>query len=136
MRKGLFTAIWIIWLVVIWFCAMVLHEMAFQSGGIAWLAKLLVIFWIIYLTGLWFEKTRITDTAWALLLGYAFGFIRMLDMIPNQKAFAHWLKFLPASLLGPVVLAFISIFAGILPILAKNIIQTHQAKSRVLGRDT
>ena len=135
MRKGLITTLWVIWLVVIWFCAMVIHGMAFHHGGIEWLGKLLGVFWLIYLAGLWFEKSRITNTAWAMLLGYAIGCIRLLDMLPNQEVYAHWLRLLPKSILGVIALAFILIFIGVLPLIAKNFIDNHKAKNRVLGRD-
>ena len=84
MRKGLITTLQTIWLVVILFLSFVAHAIAFKEGSIEWLAILLGIFWLIYLAGLWLEQSRITDTAWAMLLGYAIGCIRMLDMIPNQ----------------------------------------------------
>jgi hypothetical protein len=135
MPKGLITTIWIIWLVVIWFFSMVAHGVAFDNGGIDWLVKLLGIFWLIYLAGLWLEQARITDTAWAMLLGYAIGCIRMLDMIPNQQENARRLRFIPKSIIGVVALAFILIFVGVLPLLAKNIIESDKAKNRVLGRD-
>jgi hypothetical protein len=135
MPKSLITTLWIIWLVVIWFCALVIHAMAFQNGGMEWLAKLLGIFWLIYLLGLWFEQSRITDSAWAMLLGYALGCIRMLDMIPNQQTYAHWLRFVPKNIIGLIALTFILIFVGVLPLIAKNIINSYQAKNRVLGRD-
>ena len=102
MPKGLITAIWLIWLAVIWLLSIVVHAMAFNSGGINWLIKLLGIFWLIYLAGLWFEQTRITDIAWAMLLGYAIGCIRMLVMIPNQQEYANWLKFVPKNIVGIV----------------------------------
>ena len=133
MPKGLITTLWIIWLAVIWFFSMVAHGVAFDNGGIDWLVKFLGIFWLIYLAGLWLEQSRITDTAWAMLLGYAIGCIRMLDMIPNQQEYAHWLRFIPKSIIGVAALAFILIFVGALPLLAKNIIESHKAKNRVLG---
>ena len=135
MPKGLITALWIIWLVVIWFLSLVFHAMAFKEGGIEWLAILLGIFWLIYLAGLWLEQSRITDTAWAMLLGYAIGCIRMLDMIPTQQEYAHWLRLIPKSIVGILALAFILIFVGVLPIIAKKIIESHKAKNRVLGRE-
>lgn len=135
MPKGLITTLWVIWLVVIWFLSFVAHDIAFKDGGIEWLAILLGIFWLIYLAGLWLEQSRITDTAWAMLLGYAIGCIRMLDMIPNQQEYVHWLRLIPKSIVGVVTLAFILIFVGILPLVAKSIIDSHKAKNRVLGRD-
>ncbi len=135
MPKGLITALWLIWLAVIWFLSLVLHAMAFSTGGFEWLAILLGIFWLVYLVGLWLEESRITDTAWAMLLGYAIGCIRMLDTLPNQQEYVNWLRFIPKSILGEVALAFILIFVGVLPIIATNIIQSHKAKNRVLGRD-
>ncbi|MES1987110.1 MAG: hypothetical protein V4440_03615 [Pseudomonadota bacterium] len=135
MTKGLITTLWVIWLVVIWFLSFVAHAIAFKNGGIEWLAILLGAFWLIYLAGLWLEQSRISDTAWAMLLGYAIGCIRMLDMIPNQQEYAHWLRYIPKSIIGIVALAFILIFVGVLPLIAKNIIESHKAKNRVLGRD-
>jgi|GEM_PF-883169 len=135
MPKGLITTLWVIWLVVIWFLSFVAHAVAFKEGGIEWLAILLGVFWLIYLAGLWLEQSRISDTAWAMLLGYAIGCIRMLDMIPNQQEYAHWLRLIPKSIVGLVAIAFILIFVGVLPLVAKNIIESHKAKSRVLGRD-
>lgn len=135
MPKGLITTLWAIWLVVVWFLSFVAHAVAFKDGGIEWLATLLGVFWLIYLVGLWLEQSRISDTAWAMLLGYAVGCIRMLDMIPNQQEYAHWLRFIPKSITGTVALAFILIFVGVLPLIAKNIIESHKAKNRVLGRD-
>ncbi|MEQ1767673.1 MAG: hypothetical protein ABL859_09630 [Methylotenera sp.] len=87
------------------------------------------------MAGLWFEQNRITDTAWAILLGYAIGMIRLLDLIPNNQAFAQWLRHVPKFIIGGVALGFIIIFVGILPLIAKNIIEAHKAKNRVLGRD-
>jgi hypothetical protein len=136
MRKGLITTLQTIWLVVIWFLSFVAHAIAFKEGCIEWLAILLGIFWLIYLAGLWLEQSRITDTAWAMLLGYAIGCIRMLDMIPNQQEYAHWLRLIPKSIIGVVTLAFTLIFVGVLPLIAKNIIDSHKAKKRVLGRYT
>ncbi|MDI1307940.1 MAG: hypothetical protein PSV17_00725 [Methylotenera sp.] len=74
---------------MIWFLSFVAHAIAFKNGGVESLAILLGIFWLIYMSGLWFEQSRINDTAWAMLLGYAIGCIRLLDMIPNQKEYAH-----------------------------------------------
>ena len=135
MPKGLITTLWVIWLVVIWFLYLVAHAIAFKDGGIEWLAILLGIFWLIYLAGLWLEQSRITDTAWAMLLGYAIGCIRMLDMIPNQQEYVHWLRLIPINIIGVIALAFILIFVGALPLIAKNIIESHKAKNCVLGRD-
>lgn len=47
-----------------------------------------------------------------------------------------WLPLIPKSIIGTVALAYILIFAGVLPLIAKNIIESHKAKNRVLGRDT
>jgi len=131
MRK----ALWIIWLAVVWFFSLVFHSVAFNESGFVGIAILLGVFWLIYLAGLWFEKTHITDTAWAMLLGYAIGCIRLLDLLPNQQELRHWLRFVPTSLLGAIALSFIIIFVGILPLIAKHIIDTHKANNRVLGRD-
>lgn len=114
---------------MIWFLSLVFHAMVFKGGDIDWLVKLLGIFWLIYLAGLWLEQSRITDTAWAMLLGYAIGCIRMLDMIPNQQEYAHWLRFIPISIIGVVALASILIFVGVLPLLAKNIVEHLPAHS-------
>lgn len=135
MPKSLITTLWVVWLVVIWFLSFVAHAVAFKDGGIEWLAILLGAFWLIYLAGLWLEQSRISDTAWAMLLGYAIGCIRILDMIPNQQEYAHWLRFIPKSIIRVVALAFILIFVGVLPLIAKNIIESHKAKNRVLGRN-
>jgi hypothetical protein len=70
---------------VVWFLSFVAHAIAFKDGGVAWLG----IFWLIYLAGLWLQQSRISDTAWAMLLGYAIGCIRMLDMTPNQQESVH-----------------------------------------------
>ncbi len=59
----------------------------------------------------------------------------MLDMIPNQQEYAHWLRFIPKSIVGLVALAIILIFVGLLPLIAKNIIEFHKAKNHVLGHD-
>jgi hypothetical protein len=128
-------ALWIIWLAIIWFIALVFHSMIFANYGFEGIAILLALFWLIYLAGLWFEQTRITDTAWAMLLGYAIGCIRLLDLIPNQQQYAQWLKHLPKSILGGAALLFILLFIGVLPLLAQKVIESHKAKNRVLGRD-
>lgn len=128
-------ALWIIWLAVIWFFSFVIHSVAFKESGFQGIALLLAIFWLIYLAGLWFEQERIADTAWAMLLGYAIGCIRLLDLIPNQQQYANWLKWMPKFIVGGAGLLFILIFVGLLPLLAKNIITNHKAKNRVLGRD-
>ena len=135
MPKSLMTTLWVIWLVVIWFFAMVFHGVAFDFGGLKWLAILLGIFWLIYLAGLWFEQSHITDTAWAMLLGYAIGCIRLLDKLPNQQDYAHWLRYVPRFILGGAALLFILIFVGILPLIAAKVIKAHKEKNRVLGRD-
>jgi hypothetical protein len=70
-----------------------------------------------------------------MLLGYAISCIRMLDMTPNQQEYVHWFWFIPKSILGIVALAFILLFVGILPLIAKNIIQSHKVQNRVPGRD-
>jgi hypothetical protein len=100
MPKGLMTTLWVIWLVVIWFFAMVAHGVAFDFYGLKGMAILLGIFWLFYLAGLWFEQSRITDTAWAMLLGYAIGCIRLLDKLPNQQEYAHWLRYVPKFIVG------------------------------------
>jgi hypothetical protein len=135
MPKGLITTLWVAFLAVIWFFAMVFHGMAFSHGGFEWIAYLLGIFWLIYLAGLWFEQSRITDTAWAMLLGYAIGCIRMLDLIPEQQQYAHWLHLIPRNWLSVLGLIFILFFVGILPLIAANVIKAHKDKNRVLGRD-
>jgi predicted ABC-type exoprotein transport system permease subunit len=131
MRK----ALWIIWLAIVWFFSLVFHSMAFSKSGFVGIAVLLGVFWLIYLAGLWFEKTRITDTAWAMLLGYAIGCIRLLDLIPNQQQYANWLKHVPKFIVGGAALLFILIFIGLLPLLAQHVISSHKANNRVLGRD-
>lgn len=135
MPKGLIKILWIVWLAIVWFFAMVFHGVAFEFGGLKWLAILLGIFWFIYLSGLWFEQSRITDTAWAMLLGYAIGCIRLLDLIPNQQEYAHWLRYVPRFIVGGAALLFILIFVGVLPLIAANVIKAHKEKNRVLGRD-
>lgn len=131
MRKVL----WILWLAIVWFFSLVFHSMAFSESGFVGIAVLLGVFWLIYLAGLWFEKTRITDTAWAMLLGYAIGCIRLLDLIPNQQQYANWLKHVPKFIVGGAALLFILIFIGLLPLLAQHVISSHKANNRVLGRD-
>ena len=135
MPKSLMTTLWIIWLILVWFLALVAHGMAFNVGGMKAIAYLLGIFWLIYLAGLWLEQSRITDSAWAMLLGYAIGCIRLLDKLPKQLEYAQWLRVVPKFIVGSTALLFILIFVGILPLIAKNIIQSHKAKNRVLGRD-
>ena len=131
----MFKLLWILFLVIVWFFTLVMHSMVFNALGLRGIAYLLVLFWLIYLAGLWFEQNRITDTAWAIMLGYAIGMIRLLDLIPNNQAFAQWLRHVPKFIIGGVALGFIIIFVGILPLIAKNIIEAHKAKNRVLGRD-
>lgn len=128
-------ALWIIWLAIVWFFSLVFHSMAFNESGFVGIAILLSVFWLIYLAGLWFEKTRITDTAWAMLLGYAIGCIRLLDLIPNQQQYANWLKHVPKFIVGGAALLFILIFVGLLPLMAQHVISTYKANNRVLGRD-
>jgi len=128
-------ALWVAFLVIVWFFTLVMHSMVFQYYSFRGIAYLLGIFWLIYLAGLWFEQSRITDTAWAMLLGYAIGMIRLLDLLPNQQQYAHWLKLVPTFIVGGAGLLFILIFVGLLPLVAKNIIASHKAKNRVLGRD-
>jgi hypothetical protein len=135
MPKGLLKTLWIIWIIVIWFFAMVAHGVAFDFGGLKGIAILLGIFWLIYLGGLWLEQPRVSDTAWAMLLGYAIGSIRLLDKLPNQQDYAHWLRFVPKFIVGGAALLFILIFVGVLPVIAANIIKAHKQKNRVLGRD-
>ncbi|MGB4812261.1 MAG: hypothetical protein WBP13_07255 [Methylophilaceae bacterium] len=131
----MFKALWIIWLAIVWFFSFVIHSMAFAEAGFQGIALLLGVFWLIYLAGLWFEKRRISDAAWAMLLGYAIGMIRLLDLIPNQQQYAQWLKHMPKFVVGSAALLFILIFVGALPLFAQHIIRTHKAKNRVLGRD-
>lgn len=128
-------ALWVAFLVIVWFFTLVMHSMVFQYYSFRGIAYLLGIFWLIYLAGLWFEQSRITDTAWAMLLGYAIGMIRLLDLLPSQQQYAHWLKHVPTFIVGSAGLVFILIFVGLLPLVAKNIITSHKAKNRVLGRD-
>ena len=135
MLKGLIKTLWVVWLVVIWFFAMVAHGVAFDFYGLKGSAILLGIFWLIYLAGLWLAQSRITDTAWAMLLGYAIGCIRLLDKLPNQLEYAHWLRFVPRFIVAGVALLFIFIFVGVLPLIAANVIKSHKQKNRVLGRD-
>jgi hypothetical protein len=135
MPKSLITTLWVAFLAVIWFFAMVFHGMAFNHGGFEWIAYLLGIFWLIYLAGLWLKQSRITDIAWAMLLGYAIGCIRMLDLIPDQQQYAHWLRLIPRNWLSVLGLIFILFFVGILPLIAANVIKAHKDKNRVLGRD-
>lgn len=135
MPKVIVTTLKAIWYCVVWFLALVATAVAFDTNGFNGQLILLGIFWLIYLSGLWLEKTFIHHTAWAMLLGFAIGMIRMLDLIPNQQQYAHWLRLMPKPILGTIGLAFILIFVGVLPLIAKNIIQAHQAKNRVLGRD-
>lgn len=127
--------VWIIWLAVVWFISLVIHSMAFSHAGFSGIGFLLVAYWLIYFAGLWFEQTPITDTAWAMLLGYAIGMIRLLDLIPNQQQYAAWLGKLPQFILAGAALLFICIFIGLLPLLAQRMIAQYKAKSRVLGRD-
>ena len=135
MLKGLIKTLWVIWLVVIWFFAMVSVDIALKFGGLQWLAIFLGIFWLIYLAGLWLEQSRITSTAGAMLLGYAIGCIRLLDRLPNQQDYAHWLRYVPKFIVGGAALLFSLIFVGVLPLLAQKVIQAHKEKNRVLGRD-
>jgi hypothetical protein len=128
-------ALWIIWLFLVWFFSLVFHAMAFELGGFEYIAYLLAIFWLIYLGGLWLEQSRISDTAWAMLLGYAIGCIRLLDKLPNQQDYADLLRSVPKFIVGGAALLFVLIFVGILPAIAANIIKAHKQKNRVLGRD-
>ncbi len=128
-------ALWIIWLAVVWFFSLVIHSVIFEQAGFQGIAILLGLFWLIYLAGLWFEQSRITDTAWAMLLGFSIGMIRLLDLLPNQQQYAQWLRYAPKYIVGGAALVFIFIFIGVLPLIAKNIIAAHKAKNRVLGRD-
>ena len=120
--------LWVIWLAIVWFFSLVIHSAVFHQSGFQGIAILLGVFWLIYLAGLWFEQTPITDTAWATLLGYAIGMIRLLDLIPNQQAFASWLRYVPKFIIGDAGLLFILLFVGVLPLIAKNIITSHKAK--------
>ena len=127
-------ALWVIWLAVVWLLSLVTHGAVFAQFSFQGIVVLLGGFWLIYLAGLWFEHTRITDTAWAMLLGYAIGMIRLLDLLPDQQQYANWLKYVPKFLVGGAALLFVFIFIGLLPLIAKNIINSHKAKNRVLGR--
>ncbi|HOY69980.1 MAG TPA: hypothetical protein PL131_04160 [Methylotenera sp.] len=131
MRK----ALWLMWLAMVWFFSLVAHSAVFAQFSLQGIIALLGGLWLIYLAGLWFEQTRITDTAWAMLLGYAIGMIRLLDLLPNQQQYANWLKYVPKFLVASVALLFIFIFIGLLPLIAKNIITSYKTKNRVLGRD-
>jgi hypothetical protein len=135
MPKGLVTTLWVIWLVVIWFMAMVAHGMTFDHNSLKGIAYLLGIIWLIYLAGLWFDQSRITDTAWAMLLGFAIGCIRMLDKLPNQLEYAQWLRFVPRFIVGGAALLFVLIFVCVLPLMAQKVIKVDKEKNRVLGRD-
>lgn len=135
MPKMLITTSKVVWYCVVWFLALVATAVAFDTNGFNGQLILLDIFCLIYLGGLWLEKTFIHNTAWVMLLGFAIGMIRMLDLIPHQQQYAHWLRLMPKAILGTIGLAFILIFVGVLPLIAKNIIQAHKAKNRVLGRD-
>ena len=112
-----------------------MHSAVFHSYSFRGIAYLLAYIWLIYLAGLWFEQSRMTDAAWAMLLGYAIGMIRLLDLLPNQQQYANWLKYVPKFIVGGAALIFILIFVGLLPLIAKNIIASYKAKNRVLGRE-
>jgi hypothetical protein len=128
-------ALWVAFLVIVWFFTLVMHSVVFQSYSFRGIAYLLACIWLIYLAGLWFEQSRMTDAAWAMLLGYAIGMIRLLDLLPNQQQYANWLKHVPKFIVGGAALIFILIFVGLLPLIAKNIIASHKVKNRVLGRE-
>ena len=128
-------ALWIILLIIVWFFTLAMHSAVFHSYSFRGIAYLLAYIWLIYLAGLWFEQSRMTDATWAMLLGYAIGMIRLLDLLPNQQQYANWLKYVPKFIVGGVALIFILIFVGLLPLIAKNIIASHKAKNRVLGRE-
>ena len=70
-----------------------------------------------------------------MLLGYAIGCIRLLDKLPNQQQYAHWLRFVPRFIIAGAALLFVLIFVGVLPLIAANVIKAHKEKNRVLGRD-
>lgn len=125
----------VIWLAIVWFFSLVIHSVIFERAGFQGITILLAGFWLIYLSGLWFEQSRITDTAWAMLFGFAIGMIRLLDLLPNQQQYAQWLRYAPKYIVGGATLVFIFIFIGVLPLIAKNIIAAYKAKNRVLGRD-
>ncbi len=55
-------ALWVAFLVIVWFFTLVMHSMVFQYDSFRGIAYLLGIFWLIYLAGLWFEQSRITQT--------------------------------------------------------------------------
>lgn len=135
MPKAMLTALWLMWLFVVWFVAMVMHAMMFEHGGFHDVLWLLGAYWLVYLTGLWLEKTWLTDTAWAMLLGYAIGMLRLLDKLPEQSLLVDTLAYLPRTFLGPLAVVFILLFTGLLPLIAQHIINTHKAQNRVLGRD-
>lgn len=128
-------ALWGICLAIVWFFTLVIHSAVFQSYSFRGISCLLGVFWLIYLAGLWFKQNRLTEAAWAMLLGFAIGMIRLLDVLPNQQQYVSWLKHVPTFIVGGAGLLFILIFVGLLPLIAKNIIASHQAKNRVLGRD-
>jgi len=128
-------ALWIILLIIVWFFTLAMHSAVFHSYSFRGIAYLLAYIWLIYLAGLWFEQSRMTDATWAMLLGYAIGMIRLLDLLPNQQQYANWLKHVPKFIVGGAALIFILIFVGLLPLIAKNIIASYKAKNRVLGRE-
>jgi hypothetical protein len=121
---------------LIWFFAFVMVDMAYKGAGLRGVAYLLAAYWGLYLMGLWLEKPRLANSAWAMLFGFAFGAIRLLDVfIPNQAQATAWLRHVPKQIIGIAGWAFILIFIGVLPVIAEKIIAAHQAKNRVLGRD-
>lgn len=134
--KTLIKILWAIWYIVIWFFAFVAVGVAYKEGGFSAVGYLLGAYWLLYLVSLWLEKPRLNNAAWAMLLGFAIGMIRLLDVfIPDQQQATAWLRHVPKFLIGIVGCAFILIFIGVLPLIAKNIIDAHKAKNRVLGRD-
>jgi len=64
-----------------------------------------------------------------MLLGYTIGMIRILDLLPNQQQYPHWLRLIPKPIIVTIAIAFIYIFVGRLPLIAKNIITAHHAKN-------
>ena len=126
MRK----ALWIVWLAIVWFFSLVFHSVAIAEAGFQGIALLLGVFWLIYLAGLWFEQTHVTDTAWAMLLGYAIACIRLLDLLPNQQQYANRLKHVPKFIVGGTALLFINIHRCIAPVGTKRHYLTQSKKSR------
>ena len=126
----------ILWYIMVWFASLVEVDMAYQYAGLKGVAFLLAAYWSFYLIGLYLEKPSISNAAWTMLLGFAIGMFRLFDiMYPNQEAITSWLHHVPREIIGAAGLAFIFIFVCLLPAIAKNIVASHKAQNRVLGRD-